>query len=135
MSAKDDDLIGQYVREQSQDAFTALVSRHLNLVYSAALRQVRSAHLAEEVCQSVFAYLAGHAARLRSDTILSAWLYQVTRHKATDAIRGEARRQAREQLAYQMSDMNEPSADLFARLPPGFAADGVDGFVPSHLVE
>ena len=87
MSAKDDDLIGQYVREQSQDAFTALVSRHLNLVYSAALRQVRSPHLAEEVCQSVFAYLAGQAAGLRSDTILSAWLYQVTRHKAIDAIR------------------------------------------------
>ena len=58
MTANDLDLLGQFTREQSQDAFTTLVNRHLNLVYSAALRQVRSPQLAEEVCQSVFTNLA-----------------------------------------------------------------------------
>ena len=42
MSAYDRDLLGQFTREPrepaGQDAFTALVDRHLNLVYSAALR-------------------------------------------------------------------------------------------------
>ncbi len=109
MSANDLDLLGQFTREQSQDAFTALVNRHLNLVYSAALRQVRSPQLAEEVCQLVFTHLAFNAAKLNPRTILTAWLYQVTRHAATDLVRRESRRQAREQIAFQMSDMNDPS--------------------------
>ena len=109
MSANDLDLLGQFTREQSQDAFTALVNRHLNLVYSAALRQVRSPQLAEEVCQLVFTHLAFNAAKLNPRTILTAWLYQVTRHAATDLVRRESRRQAREQIAFQMSDMNDTS--------------------------
>ena len=48
-STNDLDLLGEFTRGQSQDAFTALVQRHLNLVYCAALRQVRSPELAEEV--------------------------------------------------------------------------------------
>ncbi|MDB6112187.1 MAG: polymerase, sigma-24 subunit, subfamily [Pedosphaera sp.] len=111
MTADDLDLLGQFAREQSQDAFTALVNRHLNLVYSAALRQVRSAHLAEEVSQAVFTNLAQNAAKLSPDTILTAWLYQVTRHTAIGVVRSEARRQAREQIAFQMSEMSDTPAD------------------------
>ena len=111
MPASDLDLLEQYARLNSEEAFATLVHRHLDLVYSAALRQVRSPQLAEEVAQSVFTDLSRNTHKLKPKTILSAWLYQVTRHKAIDAIRGEARRQAREQIAYQMSDMNEPSAD------------------------
>src|SRR5215469_2083320 len=107
MIATDQDLLGQFTREQSQDAFTMLVHRHLNLVYSAALRQVRSPQLAEEVSQTVFTQLAHSAANLKSDTVLTAWLYQVTRNAAIDVVRREARRQARETIAIQMSDMND----------------------------
>jgi RNA polymerase sigma factor (sigma-70 family) len=121
MTANDLDLLGQFAREpgkpSGQDAFTALVNRHLDLVFSAALRQVRSAHLAEEVSQSVFANLARNAARLKPDAILTAWLYQVTRHAAIDVVRSEARRQAREQIAFQMSAMNDPSAE-WGRIEP-----------------
>ena len=118
MSANDLDLLGQFTREQSQDAFTELVNRHLNLVYSAALRQVRSPEVAEEVCQSVFSNLACHAATLNPDTVLTAWLYQVTRHTAIDVVRREARRQAREQIACQMSDMNDPTAANWTQIEP-----------------
>ncbi len=111
MTANDLDLLGQFAREKSQDAFTTLVNRHLGLVYSAALRQVRSPQLAEEVCQTVFANLAGKAASLSPDTVLTAWLYHVTRLAAIDLLRREARRQAREQIAFQMSDLNDTSAD------------------------
>ena len=68
------DLLGQYARNHSQDAFATLVQRHLDLVYSAALRQVRSPQLAEDIAQSVFTDLARDAGKLKSDTILTAWL-------------------------------------------------------------
>jgi RNA polymerase sigma factor (sigma-70 family) len=111
MTADDLVLLGRFVRDQSEEAFTTLVGRHLGLVYSAALRQVRSAALAEEIAQMVFTNLAQEAPRLRPDTVLTAWLYQVTRRTAIDVVRREARRQAREQIALQMSEMNECSTD------------------------
>ena len=111
MAATDLELLGEFAREHSQDAFTALVNRHLGLVYSAALRQVRSTHLAEEIAQTVFTSLAHNASKLASDTILTAWLYRSTRNAAIDVIRAEARRQAREQLSAQMSALDDSPAD------------------------
>lgn len=111
MTENDLELLGRYTREQSQDAFTSLVNRHLDLVYSAALRQVRSRELAEDVCQTVFTNLAQKASTLKPGTVLSAWLYHVTRLAAIDVVRREARRQAREQIAFQMSELHENQAE------------------------
>jgi RNA polymerase sigma factor (sigma-70 family) len=108
------DLLQQFARQNSEEAFAALVQRHLNLVYSAALRQVRSPQLAEEIAQSVFSDLARNAVPLcgmKPDTILTAWLYQVTRRTAVDVIRKESRRQLREQIAMEMNNMNATSTD------------------------
>lgn len=118
MTATNDlDLLREFIRDQSQDAFTALVQRHLGLVYCAALRQVRSPQLAEEVAQSVFTDLARDAARLKPDTVLTAWLYEVTRRTAINVVRGETRRQLREQIALEMNAMNATSDDLSRRNP------------------
>jgi RNA polymerase sigma factor (sigma-70 family) len=111
MTANDLDLLRQFIHDQSQDAFTTLVNRHVNLVYSAALRQSRSPQLAEEVSQSVFVDLARDAGKLKPDTILTAWLYAVTRRTAIDAIRKESRRQLREQIAVEMNNMNATAND------------------------
>ena len=111
------ELLRDYVRTSSETSFSALVDRHLNLVYSAALRQVRSPHLAEEVGQSVFSDLARQAHRLEPDTILTAWLYRVTRHAAIDVVRREARRQSREQVAFELTAMNANDAD-WAHIEP-----------------
>ena len=100
------DLLRQFARENSQDAFAEIVRRHLNLVYSAARRQVRSPQLAEDIAQSVFADLARVAATPSSPKILTPWLYAVTRRTAIDAIRKESRRQLREQIAMEMNAMN-----------------------------
>jgi RNA polymerase sigma factor (sigma-70 family) len=111
------DLLRQFARENSQDAFTEIVRRHVNLVYSAALRQVRSPQLAEEIAQSVFADLARAAKKLNSETILTAWLYSVARRTAIDAIRKESRRQLREQIAVEMNNMNA-TANNWTQIEP-----------------
>jgi RNA polymerase sigma factor (sigma-70 family) len=110
------DLLRQFARENSQDAFSEIVRRHLNLVYSAALRQVRSPQLAEEIAQSVFADLARDAGKISgtgvsSVNLLTPWLYAVTRRTAIDVIRKESRRQLREQIAYEMNTMNATAND------------------------
>jgi RNA polymerase sigma factor (sigma-70 family) len=111
------DLLRQYTQENSQDAFSEIVRRHVDLVYSAALRQVRSPQLAEEVAQSVFADLAKEAHKLKSETILTAWLYAVARRTAIDTVRKESRRQLREQIAVEMNDMNA-TADDWSQIAP-----------------
>ena len=113
MNVNDTDLqlLARYARQHAEDAFTEIVRRYLNLVFSAALRQVRSPQLAEEVAQSVFIDLARQASRLSSDTTLSAWLYQVTRRTAIDVLRREVRRQHREQTASELTAMNAATSD------------------------
>ncbi|HEY3853605.1 MAG TPA: sigma-70 family RNA polymerase sigma factor [Verrucomicrobiae bacterium] len=111
MSDTDGNLLARYTERHDEDAFTEIVRRHLDLVHSAALRQVGSSHLAEEIAQSVFIKLANQASRLTPDTILTAWLYQVTRREAIDVIRREARRQLREQIATEMNATNAASPE------------------------
>ena len=105
MTPTDAELLTCYVRDRSEQAFEEIVLRHLGLVYCAALRQVQSRQLAEEVAQGTFIKLPQFAHELKSNTVLSAWLYQVTRHQAIDLARKEGRRQSREQIAYEARTM------------------------------
>jgi RNA polymerase sigma factor (sigma-70 family) len=106
MTTDDLKLLAEYAETGSEEAFAELVRRHVDLVYSAALRQVHSPQLAEEVAQSVFTDLSRNASRLKTDTVLTAWLYEVARRTAVDMVRCESRRQLREQLAMELADMN-----------------------------
>ena len=103
----DMELVQAYLRQSSEEAFTTLVRRHINLVYSAAFRHVGNAAQAEEITQAVFIILASKAAGLRPDTILEGWLYETTRLTSSSFLRGERRRQWREQEAYMQSSLDE----------------------------
>src|SRR5215469_2275564 len=102
----DGELLGRYSEGRSEEAFGELVRRHLDLVYSAALRQVNgNAPLAQDVAQSVFSDLARKAGALKNRPTLAGWLYTSTHHSAANAIRSELRRHTHEQEAHAMQEL------------------------------
>jgi RNA polymerase sigma factor (sigma-70 family) len=114
----DMELLRQYADRNSDEAFAALVARHVNLVYSAALRKTGNADAAGEITQAVFIILAQKAGRLSQRTILSGWLYQTTRLTAANFLRTEIRRVRREQEAYMQSLANETEPEVWPQMAP-----------------
>jgi RNA polymerase sigma factor (sigma-70 family) len=111
-------LLRQYAEHHSDEAFAALVTRHINLVYSVAWRCVGDTHQAEEIAQAVFILLAKRAAQLRHDKALSSWLFQTTRLTARNFVRSETRRHRREQEAHMQSVSNDSGSDPWPTIAP-----------------
>jgi RNA polymerase sigma factor (sigma-70 family) len=119
MMDHDMDLLREYADRRSEQAFATLVARHISLVYSSALRQVRDPVLAEEITQAVFIILARKAALLSSSTILPGWLYRTTRFTAANVLRIEANRQRHEQEAQMQSSIDDnPAEAIWQELSP-----------------
>jgi RNA polymerase sigma factor (sigma-70 family) len=117
----DYELLRGYAETGSESDFTELVQRYVDLIYSAALRQVGGdAALAQDVTQSVFIDLARKAASISARTVLTGWLYTSTRYAAAKAVRAEQRRHAREQEAYAMQQLtsNPAPAEAWDQLRP-----------------
>lgn len=110
----DSALLQRFAAARAEDDFAELVRRHLNLVYSAALRQVAGEHqLAEEITQNVFADLARKAGALTGHASLTGWLYTSAHYAAAKVVRGEQRRRAREQEASHMQQIHaNPAAEV-----------------------
>jgi RNA polymerase sigma factor (sigma-70 family) len=108
-------LLREYADGHSESAFAGIVDRHINLVYSVALRYVGTAPDAQDVTQAVFIVLAQKATGLRQRTALTGWLYETTRFTAMNFLTSKIRRQAREQKAYMQSTLNDSDSDNFWR--------------------
>ena len=118
MNSDDMALVREYAQGNSEQAFATLVSRHVNLVYSVALRQVHDPSLAEEITQAVFIILARKAKSLSPKTILSGWLCRTARYVSERALRAERRRQFREQESHMQSLVSEPDSDAWQHIAP-----------------
>ena len=111
-------LLREYVERDSEEAFATLVMRHVNKVYSVALRQTGNPHSAEEITQAVFVLLARKARRLGGRVILSGWLYQTARLTAVTFVRGAIRRARREQEAHMQTIVNENESEVWPEIAP-----------------
>ncbi len=114
----DMELLRDYATRHSEEAFTTLVTRHIDLVYSAALRHTRNHHQAQEITQAVFVVLARKAPSLNPRTVLAGWLFQTARLTAANHVRGEIRRARREQEAVMQSDPNDREEDAWKHVTP-----------------
>ncbi len=117
----DAELLRRYSDERSEAAFAELVRRHLDVVHSAALRQVGgNSAAAADIAQAVFTELARKASRLTRHPALVGWLYTTTHRLAVRQVRDESRRQRREREAHAMHEAHrspDPEAD-WNRLAP-----------------
>src|SRR5437868_6428608 len=118
MVSDDMRLVQEYGQGNSEQAFATLVSRHVNLVYSVALRQVSDHHLAEEITQAVFIILARKAKSLSPKTILSGWLCRTARYVSANTLRIQRRRQLREREAQMQSTLNEMDSNSWNSIAP-----------------
>lgn len=100
----DTELLRRYSHARSEAAFTELVQRHMQLVYSVALRQLNGdIHLAHDATQVVFTALARKARALEHHSTLTGWLYVSTHLAAAQLVRTEQRRRIRETTAEAMN--------------------------------
>jgi len=110
----DFELLRDFLRRGDQGAFTAVVRRHLNLVYGTALRKLEDPSAAEEVTQNVFAALSRKAWQFAPDDSLPAWLHRTALLESKSWLRTELRRRRREQSAAELGATMKTSEEQHA---------------------
>jgi RNA polymerase sigma factor (sigma-70 family) len=105
-------LLKAYADRRLEAAFNELVHRHVDFVYSSAIRMVRDPHLAEDVTQGVFIALARQASELVERATLAGWLHRTAQNIAAQTVRTIERRRAREQEACSMSEQISTAPDV-----------------------
>lgn len=115
----DSDLLQRFVLEHDERAFSELVQRHLDFVYSVALRRLNGdVHLARDACQLVFSDLARKARRLLGHQVLAGWLFTSVRYVCHTLVRTETRRRARDEKAAAMFEPDQSDRVRWEQLKP-----------------
>ncbi len=86
----------QYYIEQTlrgdRNAFSVLVDRHKNLVFSLALKMVKQQERAEEVAQDAFIKAFKNLKSYKGDAKFSTWLYKITYRCCLDVLNASKER-------------------------------------------
>jgi RNA polymerase sigma factor (sigma-70 family) len=115
-------LLCDYAEGGNETAFRELVTRHTDLVYSAALRQVDSPDIAGDLTQGVFTDLARKArllaGKMPAGISLTGWLLRSMRYAALNHLRNTRRRLTNERQAMEQLIINSESAPDWERIRP-----------------
>ncbi len=114
----DIELLEAYANRHSEEAFRELVERHIDVVYSAALRQLRDPHAAQEAVQSAFLTLASKAGQLPRATLIAGWLHRAVHFAARNLRRAEARRRHWEEEAAMANHTDDNEGALSDEVLP-----------------
>jgi len=108
----DEDLIRECVGGNEQ-AWSALIDKYKNLIYSIPLRYGASPEDAADIFQSVCLELFAELPRLRKTAAFSAWLITVTAHQAFHWKRKHIKRAERER-----TDVEAEELEALPTVPP-----------------
>lgn len=88
--------------EGNSNAFSVLVDRYKDLVFSLALKMVKNREEAEEVAQDTFIKVYKSLTQFKGDSKFSTWIYKVTYNTCLDRLK----KQKREQQVVSIDDFN-----------------------------
>jgi RNA polymerase sigma factor (sigma-70 family) len=110
-------LLGRFISERDERAFTALLERHGPLVLQVCWRVLGNVEDAEDAFQAAFLVLAQSAATVHCRESLPAWLHGVARRVALKARLARARqfRQTRPLAVLPTDPCPDPLSELSAR--------------------
>ena len=111
----DVELLHRFIQSRDEQAFTTLVGRHGELVWSVCLRVLRNRADAEDALQATFLRLARDAGRIANREAVAGWLFRVARDCAIDLRRSILRqRRIEERLAAASgrAENEQPPTDL-----------------------
>jgi RNA polymerase sigma factor (sigma-70 family) len=103
-------LLTQYARSGSNEAFSVLSRRYARLVFSTCLRETGNPSLAEDASQGVFLLLSQKAGGIGRKTVLAGWLYNASRNISRNLVRQETRR-ARNEAAQLDAELTPERTD------------------------
>lgn len=87
MTTNTDQILINQIIEGDTNAFSVLVERYKDLVYTLALRMLKNKEEAEEVAQDTFIKTYKALAKFKGDSKLSTWIYKVAYNTCLDRIK------------------------------------------------
>ena len=107
--ALEDQALMERLTYQDLTAFRTLYNRYSSLVYSASLRVLRDASLAEDMVQEIFLRIwRKPESYVATRGKFATWLTSVTRNRAVDAIRSRNRRYRHETASPEEQEWDVP---------------------------
>ncbi len=93
MTTNNDKYYINLIIEGNSNAFSVLVDRYKDLVFSLALKMVKNREEAEEVAQDTFIKVFKSLNQFKGDSKFSTWIYKVTYNTCLDRLKKHKREQ------------------------------------------